>query len=423
MHVSFPKRGTTYFFSCSINRTKRLVTHSYLKVTRTKKSASIVLILISLITLGTICIQPTKSQNQGITINIDGTITPLSAPIHQTGNTYSLTADVSNSLTIEANNIVVNGGNHTIKGLDQYQNGTAINLVSSNVTVKNLVLTNWNIGINATGNNNTITTNELHNNSQSIVIHGYDYLVTFNTISNSSTAVLLNTGDYRQTGDNNLITQNQITHNFLAFDTTKGNGTTIRANNVLNNAFILALFSNTTNTILYDNNFINNSGVLDVPSPFPAIVIAPFTPNVIPIFPAGQWDNGKIGNYWSDYLTTYPQAAELDHTGIGDKPYISNVTLHYSFSVNGYVSGSKSWSINGTAVSAFATDNYPLMAPISIPVIILTPPVSATSISIEEYLILALVSILMAIAVSILLYRRQRKRLKEREHPTSSSSV
>jgi hypothetical protein len=337
----------------------------------------------------------------------------LSAPIHQTGNTYTLTADVSNSLTIEANNIVVNGGNHTIKGLDQHQNGTAINLISSNVTVTNLVLTNWNIAINATGNNNTITTNELQNNSQSIVIHGYDYLVTFNAISNSSTAVLLNTWDYQQTGDNNIITQNQITHNFLAFDTINGNGTTIRANNILNNTFILALSSNTTNTIFYDNNFINNSGVLNVPSPFPAIVIAPFTPNVIPISPAGQWDNGKIGNYWSDYLTTYPQATEIDHKGIVNTPYISNVTIRYSFSVNGYVSGSKSWSINGTAISATATDNYPLMAPISIPAIILTPPVSATSTSIEEYVVLALVAVLTVIVVSILLYNRQRKTLKE----------
>jgi hypothetical protein len=344
----------------------------------------------------------------------------LSAPIHQTGNTYILTADISNPLTIETNNIVVNGGNHTIKGLDQHQNGTAINLVSSNVTVKNFVLPNWNIGINATGNNNTITTNELQNNSQSLVIHGYDYLVNFNAISNSSTAILLKTGDYRQTGDNNLITQNQITHNFLAFDTTNSNVTTIRANNVLNNTFILALSSNTTNTIFYDNNFINNSGVLNVPSPFPAIVIAPFTPNVIPISPAGQWDNGKIGNYWSDYLTTYPQATEIDHTGIGNTPYIRNVTLHYGFSVNGYVSGSKSWSINGTAVSAFATDNYPLIAPISIPAIILTPPVSASSTSIEEYSISALVAVLTVIVVSILLYRRQRKILKENEQNTAT---
>jgi hypothetical protein len=33
-------------------------------------------------------------------------------------------------------------------------------------------------------------------------------------------------------------------------------------------------------------------------------------------------DNGSIGNYWSDYLTKYPNASEVGNTGIGDTPYI-----------------------------------------------------------------------------------------------------
>jgi hypothetical protein len=34
------------------------------------------------------------------------------------------------------------------------------------------------------------------------------------------------------------------------------------------------------------------------------------------------WDNGSIGNYWSNYTTKYPNASELGSTGIGDTPYI-----------------------------------------------------------------------------------------------------
>ena len=286
--------------------------------------------------LGTICFQSVKGQNQDVTIIADGTVTPLSAPIHQTGNTYTLTADISSPIIIETNNIEVNGGNHTIKELDQHQNETAIDLIASNVTVKNFFLINWNIGIYVIGNNNTITTNEFDNSTQSVVIHGCDCLVNYNAISNSSTAVLMDTGAYRQTGDNNLIIQNQIVHNLLAFDTTNSNGTTLVTNNVLNNSFILALSNSTTKTVLYDNNFINNSAVLDVPRPFPSIVIAPFTSNVVPVSPAGQWDDGKIGNYWSNYLAIYPQATEIDHTGIGDTPYVTNDTMQYSFSVNSY---------------------------------------------------------------------------------------
>jgi parallel beta-helix repeat protein len=34
------------------------------------------------------------------------------------------------------------------------------------------------------------------------------------------------------------------------------------------------------------------------------------------------WDNGTIGNYWSDYLTLYPNASEIESSSIGDMPYV-----------------------------------------------------------------------------------------------------
>jgi len=43
------------------------------------------------------------------------------------------------------------------------------------------------------------------------------------------------------------------------------------------------------------------------------------------------WDNGTVGNYWSDYLTRYPNASEIDSTGIGNTPYVidKNNIDHY----------------------------------------------------------------------------------------------
>jgi hypothetical protein len=40
------------------------------------------------------------------------------------------------------------------------------------------------------------------------------------------------------------------------------------------------------------------------------------------ISPAGYWDNGTAGNYWSDYLVKYPNASDVDILGIGDMPYL-----------------------------------------------------------------------------------------------------
>jgi len=36
------------------------------------------------------------------------------------------------------------------------------------------------------------------------------------------------------------------------------------------------------------------------------------------------WDNGTSGNYWSDYLTRYPNASEIGNTGVGDTPFYIN---------------------------------------------------------------------------------------------------
>jgi hypothetical protein len=38
------------------------------------------------------------------------------------------------------------------------------------------------------------------------------------------------------------------------------------------------------------------------------------------------WDDGSKGNYWSDYLTKYPMAVEIDGTGVGNTSYFIDAT-------------------------------------------------------------------------------------------------
>ena len=52
-------------------------------------------------------------------------------------------------------------------------------------------------------------------------------------------------------------------------------------------------------------------------------------------------------NYWSDYLTKYPNATEIDSTGIGNQPYV--------------------YSIVETRIPLIYQDNHPLMKPVIIP--------------------------------------------------------
>jgi hypothetical protein len=75
------------------------------------------------------------------------------------------------------------------------------------------------------------------------------------------------------------------------------------------------------NNTVYHNSFINNTN---------QVISTSGSANV--------WDNGypSGGNYWSDYPTRYPHAAEIDHSGLWNTPYV---------------------------IDANNKDNFPLMSP------------------------------------------------------------
>jgi parallel beta-helix repeat protein len=333
---------------------------------------ALVLILFMLTTLSMIYVLPVDAQSyQTITINANGNITPSDAALKRDGHIYTITADFSLSIIVEANNVIIDGANHTLQGPSINENSIALNLTAANITVENIHITNWKVGVLGVWNNNTIANNEFTNNYEGIVIYGDDYVVRQNSISNSTTGLFID-GGFRPQGDNNLIIQNQIIGNNEAFDITNSNGTTITTNSIANNDVILVLGQTAGKTILYSNNFINNTQALDIPVDYPT------WESFVPISPAGQWDNGTVGNYWSDYTARYPNASEIDHTGIGNTPYAIANTLSYSES---FENGT---DITKVAVLGTAIDNYPLMTPISTSTATLTTS-STASPSVPEF--------------------------------------
>jgi hypothetical protein len=70
--------------------------------------------------------------------------------------------------------------------------------------------------------------------------------------------------------------------------------------------------SNSSDNSIFYNNFVNNSHQA-------------YTSGL-----ANIWDNGSMGNYWSDYLTRYPNAAQVDSSGVWNTPYVidTNNTDH-----------------------------------------------------------------------------------------------
>ncbi len=295
------------------------------------------------------------AQTSKIIIDSNGNITPATAFIHRDGGIYTLTADLSRtSIIVEANGIIIDGAGHVLEGSESKNGLTALNLTAANVTVQNLQVRNWEVGILGAWNNNTITNSTLTDNNKGIAVYGNDYVIRQNAIVNCSTGLFIDGGAVRPQGDNNLIIQNRITGNSVAFDVLNSDGTTVKENEVADNGCILMLNTDTKNTQFFGNNFINYMQVLRIPFGGPTV-------EGVPTFsPAGNWDNGTIGNYWSDYQTKYPQATEAGHSGIGNTPYVIENTIPFSRT---YENGT---FISGTATLGTAVDNYPLIAPASI---------------------------------------------------------
>ena len=102
-------------------------------------------------------------------------------------------------------------------------------------------------------------------------------------------------------------------------------------------------------------------------------------------------------NYWSDYLTKYPDAKEVDSSGIGDQPYVF-------------------W-IQENSTEIYYQDNHPLTQPVAIP---LTSPTVTTSptptlaptASISEFpsLIIFVAVIILAGSLTVLLNDKKHKK-------------
>jgi len=278
-----------------------------------RKTVIVALILTCLMTLTlVICVRPIKAQYEGsITINVDGGVTPSTAPIKQTGSIYTLTSNVDGIITVLKSNIVFNGNGQTITGKGVIGAGglsigylpsapTAGVFHTSNVTVVNFTITGGVFGIS--------------------LLEASNVTVANNTITETGNGPLAldepTAGISVQGGGSNVIAGNNLANNYDAMSFLETENNLIVGNNITDtsNPFVTVsavMFWGASNNTIYHNNFINNT-----PPAGDAAFNSPFSINT--------WDDGYPmgGNYWSDYQTRYPNATEIDNSGIGDTPYV-----------------------------------------------------------------------------------------------------
>ena len=251
-----------------------------------RKTAVVTLILIGLMTLSVVCIQPIKAEYQGdITINADGSINSSTVLIQQTSNIYSLISDIVGSITVHTSNIILDGNGHTVSGVSLQ--GTL------NVTIKNFVVTSQDgrIGISL----NDASNNLIANNT----VSGFWSIQALNAITFA--------GIYVMGGNSNTIKQNNLLYNLDGMEFINTSYNLIVQNNITGSQvwspYITGIcFCGASDNTIYRNNFVDNFYQVYSDS-------------------INAWDDGYLGNYWSDYKTKYPYAAEIDNSGIGNVPY------------------------------------------------------------------------------------------------------
>jgi parallel beta-helix repeat protein len=218
-----------------------------------------------------------------IYIRADGSIDPPTAPITTVDNvTYVLTDNITDSLVVQRNNIVVNGAGYTVTGSGS-GSGNGITLTSrSNVTVGNMTIKNFGYGIWLTSSsNNVLSGNNVTANKYCGICLYYS---SYSTLSGNNVTASYGEGIYLYYSSNSTLSGNNVT---------------------ANNWYGIVLGSSSNNSIFH-NRFVNN------------------TYQVLTYGLNNVWDDGypSGGNYWSNYtgvdLKSGVNQDQPGSDGIGD---------------------------------------------------------------------------------------------------------
>ena len=235
---------------------------------------------------------------------------------------YTFTSNIYEPIVVTADNIIIDGAGYTVQGTGS---GTGINMTwRSNVTLKNVEVTNFYYGIYlSSSTNNTITGNTASSNYGTGIY--LDYSSNNNTVYGNTASSNYGTGIYLDySSNNNTVYGNTASSNGRGIYLWSSSNNTVYGNTASSNNEAGIWLQSSSNNALFHNNFIDNTQ---------QVYVSPDSLDNV-------WDDGypSGGNYWSDYpdvdLLGGPYQNETGSDGIGDTAHI---------------------------LDAKNTDNYPLM--------------------------------------------------------------
>ena len=180
----------------------------------------LILLLTSMLTLA-LNIQPAEADAPTIYINVDGSITPVGAPIVTSDNiTYTFSGNISyptySGVVVERSNVVINGNGYTVQGYisttELYDLTTGLNLTeTSDVTIENTNIKDFYYGIYLdSSSNNTVSGNNVTTNNEGILLANSS---TNNVISGNEATANNYDGIYLDEASNNTVSDDNATTN------------------------------------------------------------------------------------------------------------------------------------------------------------------------------------------------------------------
>ena len=198
-----------------------------------------------------------ESERGGtININADGSIFPSTAAVTTVDNVlYTLVGNISGSIVVQRNGIIVDGNGYTLQGPGI---GTGFSLSGvTNVTIENTTVTDFTNGIwlNYSSGNTFSGNNITANNEYGIWVGSASEKNTFsgNTVANNRYAIKLNASTY------NTLTGNTVTaNNGPGIWLQSSSGNTLSGNNVTANSNVGIKLVSSSNNTLSGNDVANN---------------------------------------------------------------------------------------------------------------------------------------------------------------------